>query len=249
MRSLRACRGTTRRSRCSVARSHRLATMSLGTMSLAAASVGLTACTGHEHGASPPRGPATSAADATAAALTPVPADSAAAPAVPLHIDSTKDAPCNETQGWDTAAQQGGGAMTTAPLYLVRAGRHDCYDRVVFDLNGGEEVGYSAEYVPIVRADGSGRSVPVEGQAALQVVIRGPILGADTQGHQPGRQPPRVGADLVSTTGWDTLTGVKFAGTFEGQTTVAVGVREQRPFRVWVRSEPSYRHVVIDIAH
>jgi hypothetical protein len=248
MRSLRACRGTTRRSGCSVGRSHRLATVSLGTMSLAAASVALTACTGHDHGASP-RSTATSAADATAAALGPVPADSTAVPAVPLHIGSTQDVPCNETQGWDTGPQQGGSAMTTAPLYLVRAGQHDCYDRVVFDLNGGEEVGYSAEYVPIVRADGSGRAVPVEGQAALQVVIRGPILGTDTQGHQPGHQPPRVGADLVSTNGWDTLTGVKFAGTFEGQTTLAVGVREQRPFRVWVRGEPDYRHVVIDIAH
>jgi hypothetical protein len=207
-------------------------------MSLAAASLGLAACTGHEHGASPPLGPAPSGPH------------TAAVPVAPVNTAPTGDVgtPCPETQSWDTGPQQGGSAMTTAPLYLVRAGQHECYDRVVFDVNGGEEVGYSAEYVPVVRADGSGWAVPVEGRAALQVVIRGPIYGTDTQGHQPWRQPPRVGADLVSAAGWDALTGVKFAGTFEGQTTIAVGVREQRPFRVWVRSEPGYRHVVVDIA-
>jgi hypothetical protein len=207
-------------------------------MSLAAAGLGLAACAGHEHGASAPRGPATSGPNITAE------------PVAPVNAVATENAatPCPEVQSWGTGPQQGGSAMTTAPLYLVRAGRHECYDRVVLDLNGAEDVGYSAEYVPVVRADGSGRAVPVEGQAALQVVVRGPIWGTDTQGHQPWRQPPRVGADLVSATDWDALTGVKFAGTFEGQTTLAVGVREQRPFRVWVRSEPGYRHVVVDIA-
>jgi hypothetical protein len=41
---------------------------------------------------------------------------------------------------------------------------------------------------------------------------------------------------------------VAFAGSFEGQTTVAVGVRERRPFRVWISGERHYRHVVLDIA-
>ncbi|HZC54159.1 MAG TPA: hypothetical protein VE441_16910 [Mycobacterium sp.] len=142
--------------------------------------------------------------------------------------------------------------MTTAPLYLVRVGRHACFDRVVFDLNGGAAVGYTAGYVPVVKADPSATPVPVAGRAALQVVIRGPIYGTDSQGHQPWRGAPAVGAHLVAPAtlaGWPALTEVTFAGSFEGQTTIAIGVRDKRPFRVWVSSEHNYQHVVVDIAH
>src|SRR6266566_9304894 len=38
------------------------------------------------------------------------------------------------TQGWGTGPTASGTAMSTAPLYLVRAGQHGCYDRVVFDI-------------------------------------------------------------------------------------------------------------------
>jgi hypothetical protein len=60
-------------------------------------------------------------------------------------------------------------ASSTAPVYLVRAGRQECSDRVVFHLNGPDPVGYS----------------------------------------------------------------VRYAGSFEGQTTIAVGVRTRVPFRVF----------------
>jgi hypothetical protein len=142
--------------------------------------------------------------------------------------------------------------MTSAALYLVRAGQHGCYDRVVFDLNGPEAVGYSVRYVPVVTADGSGAPVPVDGRAALEVVVRAPIRGTDNQGHQPQVKAPAIGEDLVpreQVGGFASVTEVAFAGSFEGQTTAAVGVREKRPFRVWISREPGYRHVVLDIAH
>jgi len=222
------------------------------TVAGAAASLALAACTAHHldaaaPSAAAPRSPVSSSPNVRAAAAAPV--SSAPAPAQVAPPRRSSPPACAAERSWGTAARPGGFAMTPAPLYLVRAGRHECYDRVVFDLNGAQDVGYQAEYVPVVRADGSDRPVPVEGGAALQVVIRGPIYGSDTQGHQPGRKPPAVGDDLVTASGWSSLTGVKFAGSFEGQTTVAVGVREIRPFRVWVRSEPGYRHIVVDIAH
>jgi hypothetical protein len=40
---------------------------------------------------------------------------------------------------------------------------------------------------------------------------------------------------------------VAFAGSFEGQTTLAVGVRDTRPFRIWVSSDQGYQHVILDI--
>lgn len=159
---------------------------------------------------------------------------------------------CATEQGWGTGAKGGGSAMTPAALYLARAGRDTCYDRVVFDINGSQAVGFDVRYVPVVAADGSGEPVPVAGHAALQVIVRAPIYGTDGQGHQSWRLAPRVGEHLVAPAtlaGWTSLTAVKFAGSFEGQSTIAVGVAERRPFRVSVISEPGYKRVVLDIAH
>jgi hypothetical protein len=156
------------------------------------------------------------------------------------------------TQDWGTGAKDGSQVLSPAPLYLVRVGQHPCYDRVVFDVNGPEPVGYAARYVPVVQADGSGKPVPVAGGAALEVVVRAPMLGTDSQGHQPGSRVPAVGADLVPASrmaGWTSLRQVSYAGSFEGQTTTAVGVRARLPFRVFVTGNPGYRHIVIDIAH
>lgn len=156
------------------------------------------------------------------------------------------------TQGWGTGEKTSASVMTTAPLYLVRAGQHPCYDRVVFDINGPAPVGYVVKYVPQVLSDAAGKPVPVVGGAVLQVVVRAPIWGTDAQGHQPWRQPPAVGDDLVSPArlaGWSSLRGVKFAGSFEGQTTLAVGVRTNLPFRVLVTADSSYRHIVVDVSH
>ena len=146
--------------------------------------------------------------------------------------------------------------MAPDELYLVRAGRHDCYDRVVFDINGvipGAGVaGYAVSYVQgEVAADASGEPVPTAGDAALQVVVRAPIFGT-VSGHQPGRPTPRVGDDFYSAAqlrSWDSLKQVTFAGSFEGQTTIAVGVPAQRPFRVGSLERDGYTHVYVDIAH
>jgi hypothetical protein len=170
--------------------------------------------------------------------------------AVPRPVSTVGS--CAAQRRWGTGARGGGTAMTAAALYRVRAGGHSCYDRVVFDLNGPAAVGYTARYVPVVTADGSGAPVPVTGRAVLEVVVRAPVQGTDSQGHQPWVRPPAVGEDLVAPAklaSRTSLTQVAFAGSFEGQTTVAVGVRERRPFRVWISGEPHYRHVVLDIAH
>jgi hypothetical protein len=142
--------------------------------------------------------------------------------------------------------------MSPSALYLTRVGRHTCYDRVVFDLNGTQSVGFAARYVPVVLVDPTGTPVPVAGRAVLKVIVRAPIQGVDSEGHQPWRTAPAVGQSLVPATGfsgWKSLRAVTFAGSFEGQTTIAVGVRERLPFRVLVTSERGYRHVVVDIAH
>ena len=82
--------------------------------------------------------------------------------------------------------------MAVEDFYLVREGQHDCYDRVVFDVNGVVDgpgvVGYHVAYVGgEVAADGSGEPVPTDGAGALEVIVRAPALGYGGSGHQPGR--------------------------------------------------------------
>jgi hypothetical protein len=221
----------------------------LAAVTLAAAGLGLAACS--THGVRTSAQPASSA-NRPAMSASAAPTHPAPRPMAGTQPSSTDTDPCAGEKGWGTGPRDGGTAMTPAPIYLARAGQHECYDRVVFDLNGPQDVGYTAKYVPVIRADASGVPVPVAGRAALQIIVRGPIYGTDNQGHQPWRQPPAVGEDLIAPAtiaGWASLTEVSFAGSFEGQTTFAIGVRDQRPFRVSIESEQSYRHVVVDIAH
>ena len=221
-------------------------------LALTVLGLGVPACA---HGASTPpptagrpttTGPA---AAVPAASPTVVTTTSVSAPTASVGLATS---PCASEQGWGTGPEVGSAAISPAPLYLTRVGQHVCYDRIVFDLNGPEAVGFVVRYVPIVRTDSSGEPVPVAGHAVLEVVVRAPIFGADSQGHQPWVVAPTVGGNLVAPaeiSGWSSLRAVTFAGSFEGQTTLAVGVRERRPFRVWTSSERAYQHVVLDIAH
>ncbi len=153
--------------------------------------------------------------------------------------------------GWGTGLHQRPSSNST-PVYLVRAGRHECSDRVVFHLNGPDPVGYSVRYVDLVREGGSGRPVPVAGAAVLQVVINAPALGQDSHGYV-GKVLAEPRADFYTpaqVTGWSSLREVRYAGSLEGQTTIAVGVRARVPFRVFTVLDRSgdYRSLVLDIA-
>jgi hypothetical protein len=214
----------------------------------------VSGCVGSERGAGT-AATASEAAGSTAAsagsASGPSPAGTSEAPAVPAADRSSEGTGC-ATQAWGTGAKDGSPVLSPAPLYLVRVGQHPCYDRVVFDVNGPEAVGYTARYVPVVQADGSGKPVPVAGGAALEIVVRAPMQGTDSQGHQPGSRTPAVGENLVEPSrvaGWTSVRQVTYAGSFEGQTTTAVGVRTRLPFRVFLTADRYYRHVVVDIAH
>jgi hypothetical protein len=52
--------------------------------------------------------------------------------------------------------------MGTGEIDTVRTGQHDCYDRLVLDIDG-PPAGYNVRYVDQVTADGSGFVVPYSG--------------------------------------------------------------------------------------
>jgi hypothetical protein len=145
---------------------------------------------------------------------------------------------------WGSLAKDAG-PMSGAHLTGVRAGRHACYDRLVLDLDG-RAPGYSVSYVAQVTQDGSGFVVPLRGGAKLQVVAR--AAAYDDSGRPTYR--PANQAELVNVAGWRTFRQVAWAGSFEGQTTVGLGVRARLPFRVFALAGPGGgSRLVIDVAH
>ncbi|MCK8673739.1 hypothetical protein M1M07_21860 [Rhodococcus sp. HM1] len=127
--------------------------------------------------------------------------------------------------------------MVTSPVTAVRSGRHECFDRIVVDL-AGPAAGYRVGYVPAVYEDGSGFFVPLRGGAYLQVVVLAPAYWA-----------PANRGEVVDVTGYRTLRQVAWANSFEGQTTLGVGVRARLPFRVFTLDGPNGSRVVLDVAH
>ncbi|CCH86446.1 conserved exported protein of unknown function [Modestobacter italicus] len=138
----------------------------------------------------------------------------------------------------------------TESLNGVRAGRHACFDRLVFDVGGQDATfgSYDVRYVRTVVADGSGAVVPVRGGAVLQVIVKAPAYGEHGATFEP-----RNRREVVAVGGYSTFRQVAWAGSFEGQTTLALGVRARLPFRVFtLDGTPNTDHtprLVIDVAH
>jgi len=135
---------------------------------------------------------------------------------------------------------------TTASLTNIRAGRHDCFDRLVFDLNG-RPAGYRVGYVRTMYADASGAVVPLRGGAKLRIVLTAPAYDPATGRSTYSPANPR---ELVNVTGYRTFRQVAWAGSFEGYTTIGLGVRARLPFRVFTLAGPGTgSRIVVDVAH
>ncbi|WP_405616670.1 hypothetical protein [Streptomyces sp. NBC_00076] len=145
--------------------------------------------------------------------------------------------------GWGSGVK-GGVTAGAVPLTNIRTGQHDCYDRMVFDVPGGGTVGYYVHYVDRLYQDASGAYIPVGGGAILEVRVAAPSYalesGAPTY---PGRvSRPLPGVDI---SGYRTFRDTRFAGSFEGETQIGLGVRARLPFRVIQLPD----RLVVDVAH
>jgi hypothetical protein len=149
---------------------------------------------------------------------------------------------CGITWGSQPKVVEGTGS-SLAFVTDVRAGRHACYDRLVIDIGGGPATAYDVRYVQQVTNDPKGDPVPLRGRAALQVVVRVPAY--DQNGNTTYR--PADPRELVSTAGYRTFRQVAWAGSFEGTTTLGLGVRARLPFRVFTLAKGGM--VVVDVAH
>ena len=129
------------------------------------------------------------------------------------------------------------GTSSTALLERVAIGRHEGYDRVVFEFREGVP-GYRVEYVePPLHEDGSGAPVRVAGSAFV-VVRMEPASGFDLsvpEGELVYKGPRRLSG---SDAGTSVVREVVRTGDFEAVLTWAVGLSDRVDFRVRTLQSP-----------
>lgn len=128
------------------------------------------------------------------------------------------------------------GTATAPPdrpvLTGVRHGRHDRYDRVVFDFAAGTPA-YRLEYAPLVGV-GTGDPIPLAGPADLRITFA-------------GVPTTTVPMRTVLDPGYPTLRQVRFGGAFEGHILAGLGLADRVGFRVLRLSNPP--RIAVDVAH
>jgi hypothetical protein len=199
------------------------------------------------------------AASPDTSAVAPAPkVESQTEPADAQSTPATMPRDCGEELSWGTGPRQlvdpNGDAM---PLYLFEAGRHDCFDRLVFRVNGPGEVGYYIAYADGEAADaGSGDPLVTAGDATLGLHLLTFVQGGfyDQTGHQPGGEPFGKPGDVIypmsNPEGLTVVQEVKFGGEYEAETDFAVGLSHQRPFQVTTYVDDNQTgFLIIDIAH
>ncbi|CAM3895255.1 hypothetical protein KIPE111705_30255 [Kibdelosporangium persicum] len=155
---------------------------------------------------------------------------------MPAAANATQAA-CGITWG---SATKSAPPSTTGELVNVRSGSHECYDRLVLDFRAPVD-GFHVTYVDQMTEDPTGDPIPLRGGAFLSVTAHGPAY--DENGQPTYTYPNRD--ELNDLTGFPTFRQLAWAGSFEGSTTVGLGVRARLPFRVLTLPD----RVVVDVAH
>lgn len=128
----------------------------------------------------------------------------------------------------------------SATLKAIRTGRHEGFDRIVFEFAGDEMPGYHLEYIDKpVRACGSGNVVPLAGDGWLQVRFE-PARGNTDEG-KPTLSSRELSPRLPN------LLELKSTCDFEGQVEWVAGVGSPNGYRVLELEKPA--RFVVDIKH
>jgi hypothetical protein len=126
----------------------------------------------------------------------------------------------------------------TALLDRIAVGRHEGYDRVVFQFQNGLS-GYRVEYVqPPLEEDGSGKPVSVRGNAVVAVRME-PASGFDLntgEGVMIYKGPKRIDASAAGTAVVQELVRT---GDFEAVLSWAIGLSDRVDFRIQTAQSPA----------
>ncbi|CDZ92414.1 hypothetical protein QM787_04645 [Rhodococcus ruber] len=152
--------------------------------------------------------------------------------------DSSREEPAPTDAADKTSPASADAKLTVTE---IRTGRHENFDRVVYEMGGTGTPGWRVGYVDRAVQDGSGNDVTVAGDAILQVLIDGSAYPFDS-GVEPYSGPNPVlaqpGGSVVEVNG---------SGVFEGVTQSFIGVAEPNtPFDVYTLTNPT--RLVVDVA-
>jgi hypothetical protein len=127
-----------------------------------------------------------------------------------------------------------------AILTGVRTGRHEGFDRIVFEFRGAEMPGYHVEYIDKpVRACGSGEVVPLAGDAWLQIRFE------PTNAHTEDGKSTLSFRELVPK--HPVVLELKSTCDFEAQVEWVAGTSRPNKYRVIELTNPT--RLVVDIKH
>jgi hypothetical protein len=161
----------------------------------------------------------------------PPPAATTTAPTTDGGIDPLEGAGTNPVEGEASGTE-------IALLERVALGRHEGFDRVVFQFRD-HVPGYRVEYVePPLKEDGSGNLVQLEGNAFVVVRMEqasGFDLTVD-EGELVYKGPRRLKGSAAGTS---IVREVVRTGDFEAVLTWAVGLEDRVDFRVSTASSPA----------
>jgi hypothetical protein len=146
-------------------------------------------------------------------------------------IDPLADASTDPVEGAAAGSE-------TALLERIAVGRHEGYDRVVFQFKNALP-GYRVEYVkPPLKEDGSGKPVSVDGNAIV-VVRMEPASGFDlntAEGVMVYKGPRRIEGASAGTSVVEELVRT---GDFEAVLSWAIGLSDKVDFRVTTATSPA----------
>ena len=131
---------------------------------------------------------------------------------------------------------------TSAVLDDVRTGRHDGFDRVVFEFKGAEMPGYYLEYIgePITQC-GSGTKIDLTGNGGLEIRF------SPAQAHTDAGQPTIFFSDNEQNPNYSIVKKLKSTCDFEGNVTWVVGVSKANKYRVLTLEKPT--RLAVDVEH
>lgn len=179
----------------------------------------------------------------TGSAVPPV-SPTATATVGPTESPTASEVVCSPFGGTGDVGSADPLALSALTGASMRVGRHDCFERFVFQITGtGEVPGWSVGYQDPMTADGSGAPVELLGAADLAVTV-GVWTVSDFEG-RPDEWPPFEGPDDIVTTGYVALREARNLYAFEGVTQIGLGLDRQRPFRVSWLEAPA--RLVVDV--
>jgi hypothetical protein len=136
-------------------------------------------------------------------------------------------------------------ALSSLTGASMRVGRHDCFERFVFEMAGsGPDPGWRVRYQDPITGQGSGEPIELLGAAQIEILI-GAMTVNEFEG-RPEEWPAFEGPDDIVTSGFIALREARNLYGYEGTTQLGLGVDRVRPFRAFWLADPP--RLVVDVS-